>query len=200
MSVAVQSPLVGFESGSQPVDGMCGVHFEELAGDHFFNLRIDPEEASLLDQVNDALGLSLPLQANTCCRSEALMLYWMGPDEWLIRMVDKDALDRIAKLKSVLEGHFASLVDNSSGLTVLRVSGDGADYVLRQGMVFDIHAREFSEGQCTQTVLAKTGITLSVAGTNENRVFELVIRRSFADYAMHFLRDAAVTIGYQLKV
>jgi sarcosine oxidase subunit gamma len=54
----------------------------------------------------------------------------------------------------------------------------------------DLHAREFKAGQCAQTRLAKATMTLSPLADEAG--FEVIIRRSFADYLLLWLQDAAV--------
>jgi len=51
-------------------------------------------------------------------------------------------------------------------------------------------AREFKAGQCAQTRLAKATMTLSPLADETG--FEVIIRRSFADYLLLWLQDAAV--------
>ena len=66
-------------------------------------------------------------------------------------------------------------------------------------MTLDIHPRELAVGHCVQTVLAKTNILIS-RDSDDNAAFTVIVRRSFSDYAMAFLIDAAETCGYELKV
>ena len=54
----------------------------------------------------------------------------------------------------------------------------------------DLHAREFKVGQCAQTRLARAGMTLSPLADGSG--FEVIIRRSFADYLLLWLQDAAI--------
>ena len=54
----------------------------------------------------------------------------------------------------------------------------------------DLHPREFEPGQCAQTRLAKAGMIVSPLADGAG--FEVIVRRSFADYLLRFLQDAAV--------
>ncbi|MFT5115541.1 MAG: sarcosine oxidase subunit gamma [Parasphingorhabdus sp.] len=199
MSVKQQSPIVAFTSETVSVDGKVGVVFEQSSFNQFYNLRIDPGNSVVVSAVNSALGISLPLQPSTLVNSEGLTVYWLGPDEWLLRLQSTTSGSIVNSLKLAITDQIASLVDNSSGMTVIKVSGEFADYVLRQGMTFDIHPREFKLGQCAQTVMGKTNVLISCDGESGQRAYSLVIRRSFADYIMLFLLDAAATCGYELK-
>ncbi len=87
---------------------------------------------------------------------------------------------------------FSSVVDNSSGLTTIHVSGDKAGELLATDCPLDLHPRVFGPGQCAQTRLAKAGMT--VAPLADGNGFEIIIRRSFADYLLLWLQDAAIAL------
>jgi sarcosine oxidase subunit gamma len=93
-------------------------------------------------------------------------------------------------LLAALDGVFCSVVDNSSGLTMLHVTGDNAAALLATDCPFDLHPREFKPGQCAQTRLAKAGMTISPLADGVG--FEVIIRRSFADYLLLWLQEAAI--------
>ena len=117
-------------------------------------------------------------------------IYWLGPDEWLI-VTPAGQQDQLkSDLLSALKGVFSSVVDNSSGLTMIHVSGENAAALLATDCPLDLHPREFKPGQCAQTRLAKAGMTISPLADASG--FEVIIRRSFADYLLLWLQDAAV--------
>jgi sarcosine oxidase subunit gamma len=95
-----------------------------------------------------------------------------------------------AKLYKAFTGVFSSVVDNTSGLTTLHITGDNAAALLATDCPLDLHPREFKAGQCAQTRLAKATMTLSPLADETG--FEVIIRRSFADYLLLWLQDAAV--------
>jgi sarcosine oxidase subunit gamma len=81
-------------------------------------------------------------------------------------------------------------VDNSSGLTMIRISGANAANLLATDCPLDLHPSQFKHGQCAQTRLARAGMTLSPLADGSG--FDVIIRRSFADYLLLWLQDAAV--------
>jgi sarcosine oxidase subunit gamma len=117
-------------------------------------------------------------------------IYWLGPDEWLIMTPAGQQDELKAKLHKALKGVFSAVVDNSSGLTTLHITGDNAGALLATDCPLDLHPRAFKAGQCAQTRLAKAGMTLSPLSKETG--FEVIIRRSFADYLLLWLQDAAV--------
>ena len=95
-----------------------------------------------------------------------------------------------AELQQALAGVFSSVVDNSSGLTLLRITGKNAAALLARDCPLDLHRREFKPGQCAQTRLAKAGMTITPLSDGSG--FEIIIRRSFADYIGLWMQDACI--------
>ena len=85
-------------------------------------------------------------------------------------------------------GVFASAVDIGSGYTVLEISGTRTREVLSRGCPLDLHPKLFGEGQCAQSHYFKASLTLcppaAIASSS-------IVRRSFADYFVKIMLDAA---------
>jgi sarcosine oxidase subunit gamma len=182
-----QSPLVQIKlaetRANQPV-------IREIPFQGFLNLRGKPDNADFLAAVNNVLGCSLPLEANRVVESGDYKVYWLGPDEWLV-ITPTDQQGKVqSDLLSALEGVFSSVVDNSSGFTLLTLTGDNAANLIARDCPLDLHPRVFRPGHCAQTRLAKAGMTISplLDGTG----YELIIRRSFADYLLLWMQDALI--------
>ena len=156
----------------------------------FLNLRGKANNTGIQAAALNLLGCELPVEANTMIESGDNRIYWLGPDEWLIVTPTGQQAKLADDLRAALKGVFSSVVDNSSGLTMLEISGDNAASLLASDCPLDFHPRVFKPGQCAQTRLAKAGMTL--APMREASGFEVIIRRSFADYIGLWLQDAAV--------
>jgi len=182
-----QSPLVQIKldepRGAAP-------RIEEKPFQGFINLRGRTDNTGFLAACLKVLGCEPPSTANTVIDSGDYRIYWLGPDEWLIVTPAGQQDDLKAKLHKALAGVFSAVVDNSSGLTMLHITGDNAAALLATDCPLDLHVREFKVGQCAQTRLAKAGMTLSPLANAAG--FEVIIRRSFADYLLLWLQDAAV--------
>ena len=182
-----QSPLVQIKldeaNGSAP-------SIKEVPFLGYLNLRGRSSNTAFLAAVLKALGCEPPLEANTMVESGDNRIYWQGPDEWLV-ITPTDQQGKVqADLTKALDGAFSSVVDNSSGLTLVEVSGKNAGALLATDCPFDLHPSVFKAGQCAQTRLAKAGMTIAPLRKGEG--FEVIIRRSFADYLLLWLQDAAV--------
>ncbi len=117
-------------------------------------------------------------------------IYWLGPDEWLVVTPAGKQAKLLAELQQALDGVFASVVDNSSGFTMLEIKGNNAAALLATDCPLDLLANKFKPGQCAQSRLAKAGMT--IAPMREGDGFEVIIRRSFADYLLLWLQHAAI--------
>jgi sarcosine oxidase subunit gamma len=193
--VTPRSALWSFSDDERPAGGEFGVEVVEHAFQGFFNLRCDAYEDAISQGIIEVLGSRLPLQANTVVYSQAAV-YWLGPDEWLLRTPSEEDGGLAKRLSARLEGQWFALTDISGGMTHLTVSGAHAESVLRQGTTVDLHPRAFGQGRCAQTLIAKTN-ALIARPNGDGEAFDVLVRRSFADYLLLFLRDAANDYGFR---
>jgi len=181
-----QSPLVqvdfGEPRGTAP-------RIEEKAFLGYLNLRGSVDNTAFLAAILKVLGVEPPTDANTVVAAGERRIFWLGPDEWLV-VTPAGQQDTLRdELHAALKKVFSSVVDNSSGLTLLRITGDNAGALLATDCPFDLHPREFKPGQCAQTRLARAGMLITPLA--DGKGFELIIRRSFADYLGRWLQEAA---------
>lgn len=183
-----ESPLLQIEYGESKG---TAPRIEEKPFLGYINLRGKPDNTGFLAGVLKVLGCEPPTTPNTVVDADANRIYWHGPDEWLV-VTKTGQQDKVqAELRAALGGVFSSVVDNSSGLTMLHITGDNAGALLATDCPLDLHPRAFKPGQCAQTRLAKAGMTISLL--DDGIGFEVIIRRSFADYLLLWLQDAAIT-------
>ena len=189
----LESPLIG-------VHDLLGAH-EALRSNAFrlrerpflelVNVRGDARDAAFLAAAEAALGVKLPLAPNTVVHGGTCDVLWLGPDEWLVRSVDVQSSTLAPKLGAAFGGLYASAVDVGSGYTVLEASGTRVRDVLARGCPLDLHPRAFSPGQCAQSHYFKASIVLLPTADD---TYELVVRRSFADYFCRIMLDAAAPL------
>ncbi|MCP4389092.1 MAG: sarcosine oxidase subunit gamma, partial [Gammaproteobacteria bacterium] len=171
-----ESPLVQIELG----DAKGGApRIEEKPFLGYINLRARPGHTGFIAAMLKVLGVEAPTEANSVIEAGDNRIFWLGPDEWLI-VTPAGRQEQVKKdLLAALDGVFSAVVDNSSGLTMIRVSGDNAAELIATDCPLDLHPRDFKPGQCAQTRLAKAGMTITPLADGSG--FELIIRRSFAD-------------------
>lgn len=160
------------------------------------NLRGDASKETFVAAVAAVLEQALPLTANTCT-SAAQRIYWLGPNEWLICSESADAHTLLKKLHAALAGEVYALTDVSAGQVRLQLSGDAARHVLARGCTLDFDPAVFGPGQCAQSGLAKA--TVLIALHDDTPCFEIMVRRSFADYVLRWLNHAGREYGLKVQ-
>ena len=160
----------------------------EKAGLELVNLRGELASTGFNAAVRQILGLELPATPNTVVSGPEYRALWLGPDEWLLQSTSPCTPGVERTLRPLIGTELAAVVDVSSGYTVLELTGARVREVLRKGCPLDVHPRVFAVGQCAQTHFFKAGIILRPAARD---AYELIVRRSFADYTARMLLDAA---------
>ena len=193
---AKRSALDAFADEERAAEGVVGLEVVETRFEGYLNLRLDPADGDLAAAAAEVLGIALPTVPNTVVDGHGVTVYWLGPDEWLLRTPSEDDRGLAGKLEERLGGLWHSMTDVSGGMAHLALSGPASRDVLCQGMTLDLHARAFVPGRCAQTLLARANVLIAPVGEDG---FDLFVRRSFADHVLRFLRDAASGHGFRLS-
>ena len=172
-----------------------GVEIREIRSRGCLNLRGDADDPTFRDAVATAVGLDLPVKPGSWHRAGGARAYWLGPDEWLLILPDGDQ-SRVEQQLREAAGGRVSVTDVSGSLVHVNLAGADVDKVLRKSSPYDFHLRNFSPGRCVQTVFAKAG---ALVAANADGSFDLVIRRSYADYLSRWIADAAEEYGYSVR-
>lgn len=191
VDVLAESPLVhvsGVKGGHTP-----GVIIREKPFLGYLTLRGDHLDVSFCEGVERALGMALPVTPLSVIRNQpkGSSIQWISPDEWLIVVQGGTVYETELALRAELSGHYA-VVNVSGGLTLLTLSGVSARDVLYKSTPYDVHPRNFPVGKGVTVNFAKA--TAVIRRPSED-VWELVIRRSFADYCYRWLIDASQAFG-----
>lgn len=155
-----------------------GFRLEEHPGLCHVNVRGSPADEAFVSAVRATLGFALPAFANTALEGGGRVAYWLGPDEWLVVGPAADRAILAQRLNEVFAGLHAAATEVSGGQALFVLEGPGAADALAADCPLDLHPRKFAPGACAQTRFGKAAVLLRpVAGG-----FELLLRRSFADY------------------
>ena len=192
-SIQGQSPLFHADLATVAKKGpkTGGVVFKEQALMGQITLRLNAENAEQLKAAEKVLGVALPTQPLTSVESGDVSVRWISPDEWLIIVPGLKAFDVESALQAELSGHY-QVVNVSGGWTVFMLSGKNARDVLQKSAPVDVHPAAFPVGKVVTTVFAKSSAIIRRAGDDQ---YELVVRRSFADYLWLWLQDASREYG-----
>ena len=151
------------------------------------NLRGDADDAAFADGVASVLGQRLPVEANTLTLSEH-RIYWLGPDEWQIVTASGHVADLVNELADKLSGQPVAINDLSGGQAALHLTGSDAPNVLASGCTLDLEPANFAVGDCAQAGLAKANVL--VGHIDAGPLYEIIVRRSFSEYLLRWLRQS----------
>ena len=157
----------------------------------YLNLRGDPDSGRFMQAAQEALGQPLPAEAGAFTSGQHT-IYRLGPDEWLLATPLGGEKEAAGLLEKNLARQCYSLVDVTGGQLMMRLRGPRAREVLARGCTLDLHPRAFKTGRCAQSTLAKTSMLIALA--DDAPTFDIIVRRSFAEYAARWLRHSGAAI------
>ena len=172
-----------------------GIEFRDLASRGCLNLRGDAHDPAFRDAVATATGVELPTEPCSWRQAGETRVCWLGPDEWLLIVPDGEQPRVERQLREAVSGPL-SVVDVSGGFIHVNLAGEDAGKVLQKSSPYDFHPRNFPPGRCVQTIFAKAS---ALVAANADGSFDLVIRRSYADYLARWITDAAAEYGYSVR-
>jgi sarcosine oxidase subunit gamma len=172
-----------------------GIRFTERGLLGHLNLRCDAQNTQQQAIAAQLLGVELPREPLTSVQQAELAVCWLGPDEWLITVPPERAFALECAFHERMVGHWA-VVDVSSGLTVYRLTGPCVIDMLKKSVPVDLHPTTFPIGKVVTTVFAKASATLRRV---DQACWDVVVRRSFADYVWLWIQDASREFGIALE-
>jgi methylglutamate dehydrogenase subunit D len=111
---------------------------------------------------------------------------WAGADQYYVEGVSA------AELKQKL-GANASVIDQSHGRVMIRISGPKVRDVLAKGTPVDLHTEQFPIGKSAMTQMAHVGVHLTRTGEDE---FTLSVFRGFSESFWEWLTTSSAEFGY----
>ena len=167
-----------------------GTSLRELPWCGKINLRGDPNDARFTDAAGRVLGMPLPVAANTTSAGENGLIFWLGPDEWLLHCDLEGTETLVGQLASIPVHHAATIVTDY--YTVLELNGENAGAVLARGCPLDLHERCFKAAQCAQTRFGNASILLYKPGAEPS--FQIQVRWSFTEYIWDYLVEVIASL------
>lgn len=173
----------------------AGITLREKKLRGHLTLRGDAHDPAFAKGIQDVLGMDLPVALTLVANGET-SLQWMGPDEWLLIVPQGEEFAAEQRLREALAGQHIQIVNVSGGQTLVELSGEKVRELLMKSTPYDVHPSNFPVGKAVGTHFAKS--QLIIRHTAED-VWELVVRRSFADYIWLWLQDASAEYGLAIK-
>lgn len=156
-------------------------------------VRGDAASAAVRAAAQAAIGVDLPAAPCTFAATERAAAYWLGPGEWLIAVAAGAEAGIERALRDGAGGGIA-VADVSGGYLRFDLAGPQARRILMRSGPCDFHPRAFAPGRCVQTAFAKATALIACRGPE---AFELLVRRSYADYVRRWLADARERVAQE---
>jgi sarcosine oxidase subunit gamma len=119
---------------------------------------------------------------------------WTGPDQYYVIAESRGEGALYRELKEKLGG-LASVIDQSHGRVVIRLSGPKSRAVLAKGTPVDLHPNEFPVGRSAVTQMAHVGVHLSRVAAD---TYDLSVFRGFSESFWEWLTTMSEEFGYQV--
>ena len=192
-----ESPLhhAGLDELARKGKSSAGVVLREKKLLGHLVIRGDAKDPAFSGGVHKALGLELPV-ALTLVASGETSLQWLGPDEWLLIVPSGQEFETEQRLRKALDGQHIAVINVSGGQTLVELSGPKAREVLMKSTSYDVHPSNFPVGKAVGSNFAKSQLVIRHTGED---TWELLVRRSFADYIWLWLQDASAEYGLAVK-
>ena len=193
-----RTPLAHLGLASQavtaPPAGQIGLAEVVPAGQ--LALRGESSDKTFLEAFASGFGFDLPVEACRAIIKDDITALWFGPNEWLL-CSDKTAGPALeGKAASALAECRHAITDVSESRVIIRARGEQVRTLLAKGSSINFHPNQFSVGDCPSSSLARCHATFHLRqSSNDVDCVDIYVHCSFAEYAWHWLRDAAHEIG-----
>lgn len=188
----MQSPLhhLGLAAQSKPVDASRGAWANEVPLQGYVSLRGDSANSQFIEAASRALGAPLPTSPCTVSAAGKTTILWLSSDEWMVVCPREATASLTRGLEQELAAVRNQVADNSGGYTQILLTGRDAARVLSHCTVYNLD--KLTEGRVVGTTFGRTFVYLRREGDG----FNILARRSFADYTWKYLERAAAPYGF----
>ena len=179
----VESPLAHREAPQ----GLA-IDLREITDRGMIDLRGSASDKKFMAAVKKVLGLDLPKAPRTSVSWGDVKTLWLSIDQWLILCSRAKAPELVKNLIVELNGIHSLVVDVSDMRAVLRLEGEGVREVLLKGSSLDLLNENYAAGTVRRMRFAEIAALLHIV---EDKVFDVYVFRSYADYTWEFLLATA---------
>lgn len=145
----------------------------------------------LAHRIQEEFKLLLP-QTPKYVASGPVSFIWAGAGQWLA-MADNNECSAFEQRLRLSLAETASIVDQSDGRSVIRISGPRARDVLAKGVQIDLHQNEFCQGDVAISAVAYMNVHFWQI--DEGPTYEFAVFRSYARAFGEWLADSAAEYG-----
>ncbi len=156
------------------------------------------QRAALVEAVQATFAIALPLTPRRI-EANGIAFIGCGPDQWLVHATPAPEAGMEVLLGPSCTG-LASIVDQSHGRTVLRLSGRRVRDTLAKGLGLDLHPRVFAVDHAATTSIAHIGVQLWQTSDGPlGPTYEISVPRSATLSFWRWLEASAAEYGLELR-
>jgi methylglutamate dehydrogenase subunit D len=157
--------------------------------------------AELQARVQERFGLRLPAAAQHAesrdvPNPDSLSFVWTGPGRWLAKTSAQSGAALEVALRDTLAG-VASVVGQTDGRCVFRISGSSLREVLAKGLPIDLDPRAFGPGDTALTLIGH--ISVHFWQLDNGPTYEFAVPRSYAASFCEWLFAATASHGLVVR-
>lgn len=179
-----------------PAPAAPQVSLSETPFQGYFILRALDTLKTLNENLEPVFGQALSNKPNKAGSKKGIKIFWLREGQWAI-VTSEENKDKIrSEMEKALSNLKSSLVDNSSGYTMLTLKGEKARDTLMKGCPLDLHPAVFKTGHMALSRVMHADILLHHPSKER---YDLYIRKSFAEYLLRWLHDGALEYGVEIK-
>ena len=164
------------------------ISIREIAERGMIDLRGLSTDRKFMSVVKSTLGVELPKQPRTSTTWGDMRMLWLSPDQWLITCHRAKAQMLADELSAALGGLHHLVVNVSDMRCVIRLEGDSVREVVMKGSTLDLLDGNYGAGTVRRMGFAEIAALLHIV---EDKVIDIYVFRSYADYTWKFLQKAA---------
>jgi len=159
------------------------------------------KDGDLQKRVWDRFGLHLRMAAQRADNGavpslDSLNFIWAGPGRWLAGTSAQTGASLETMLRNELSG-VASVINQTDGRCVFRISGSSVREVLAKGVPIDLDPQAFGPGDTALTLVGH--ISVHLWQIDRTPTYDLAVPRSFAASFCEWLFAAAASHGLLIR-
>jgi heterotetrameric sarcosine oxidase gamma subunit len=159
------------------------------------------KDGDLRKRVRDRFGLHLPMAAQRADTGavpslDSLNFIWAGPGRWLAGTSAQTGASLETMLRNELSG-VASVINQTDGRCVFRISGPSVREVLAKGVPIDLDPLVFGPGDTALTLVGH--ISVHLWQIDRTPTYDLAVPRSFAANFCEWLFAVAASHGLLIR-
>lgn len=173
---------------------LAGVTARECLGRRLAIIEVRKSyETQFVEQIREQFKLHPPASPRRVAAGKIALL-GLGPSRWLA-VTPSNATATIEALERTVSG-YASFIDQTDGLAMLRISGPRARETFAKGLPIDLDASAFSIDDVAVSAIAHIGVTMW--RLDDAPTFEIAVPRSYASSFANWLQEAAAEFGLEV--